>query len=296
MKAPALGPGTDRIGLGIASVVSSVACFAIVDATAKWLGESYSPFQIVFFRYVFGMLPIVFLVWRAGGPGVLKTRRPLLHALRAGLLFFALTSFFAGLRYLPLAEAIAVTFTAPLFVAALSQPLLGEAVGPRRWSAVIVGFLGALVILRPGTDAFRPEALLLVGSALAFSLAMLLTRRMARSETNVAMLTYSTLGALLACLPFLVVAWRAPAGEDFGLFLLVGVVGGFGAYMAIAAHRFAPPVVVAPFQFTGLVWGAILGWMIWHEVPETAVWLGAGVIVLSSLYVTHREARAASGT
>jgi drug/metabolite transporter (DMT)-like permease len=205
-------------------------------------------------------------------------------------LFFALTSFFAGLRFLPLAEAIAVTFTAPLFVAALSGPLLGDQVGPRRWAAVIAGFFGTLVVLRPGTAAFQPEAMLLLGSALAFSLAMLLTRRMSRTESSVAMLTYSTLGAGIACLPFLVPVWRAPAGEDLWLFLMIGVVGGFGAYLAIVAHRYAPPVVVAPFTYTGLVWGLILGWLIWRELLEPVVWLGVAIIVVASLYVTHREA------
>jgi drug/metabolite transporter (DMT)-like permease len=149
---------TDRVGLGIASSLSAVFCFAIVHALAKWLGQDYPAVQILFFRYLFGLLPVAVFVWRSGGLPVLRTRRPATHALRAGLLFVALLLFFEALQSLPLAEVIAVYFTAPLFVTALAAPVLGETVGPRRWTAVIVGFLGALIMVRPGTAAFHPEA------------------------------------------------------------------------------------------------------------------------------------------
>ena len=279
----------DRVGLGIGAMVYGVFCFSIVDATAKWLGQDYAPIQILFFRHLFGVIPIVFLVWRGGGVRALRTRRPLAHALRAGLLFTALLSFFTALRGLPLAEAIAVGFTSPLFVTALAGPLLGEAVGPRRWAAVVVGFVGALIMVRPGTEAFRPEALLVLLSALSFALAMLLTRRLSRTETDVAMVAYTSLIAGLASVPFLGFVWRTPATDDIGLFAVVGILGGIAAYLLVVAYRHAPAYVIAPFDYSGLIWSSILGWLLWREVPEPAVWIGAAIIVASGIYITHRE-------
>ncbi|MDH3790206.1 MAG: DMT family transporter [Rhodospirillales bacterium] len=289
-----IAPGKDRLGVGIASILLAVLFFAIVDATAKWLGRDYEPAQIVFLRYAFGLLPVAAFVWRGGGLSALRTRRPGLHALRALLVFVALFTFFSGLRRMPLAEAIAIAFTAPLFITALSAPLLAEPVGARRWVAVLIGFMGALVMVRPGAAGFRVEALWILAAALSFALAMLLTRRMTRSETNIAMLAYTTLGAGLAGLPLMPFVWRPPAGGDIWLFLLIGMVGGTAAYFVIAAYRHAPAALVAPFEYTALVWGAILGWILWREQPEPLVWTGAAIIMLSGLYITHREAAAAA--
>ena len=286
---PSAPPADDRIGLGIGAAVFAVLCFSIVDTTAKWLGQTYAPIQILFFRHLFGIIPIAFLVWRGGGLGALRTRRPFAHLVRAGLLFVALLSFFTALRGLPLADAIAVAFTAPMFVTALAGPILGETVGARRWAAVGIGFLGALVMVRPGTDAFRPEALLVLLSALSFALAMLLTRRLARTETDVAIVAYTSLIAGLASLPFLGFVWRAPTDTDLGLFALVGVIGGTAAYLLAVAYRHAPAAVIAPFDYTGLIWASLFGWIVWREAPEPAVWIGAAIIALSGIYITHRE-------
>ena len=202
----------------------------------------------------------------------------------------AFVSFVAGLQGLPLAEAVAISFTAPLFITALSQPLLGEPVGSRRWGAVLVGFLAMLLMLRPGTDAFSPHALLVLLSALAFALAMMLTRRLARSETSAAMAVYTALGGGLATLPFLPAVWKTPGPVDLTVFVLFGIIGGTAAYVMIAAHRHAPAVVLAPFNYTALVWAAALGWLIWHESPVALTWLGAAIIAASGLYIAHREA------
>ncbi len=278
------------VGRGIACIVVAIFLLSICDAMAKWLGHAgYQAFQIVFFRYLFGLLPVAAFIWHNGLPS-LRSQRPLAHVLRAGLMFGALSSFFAGLRYLPLAEAVTITFTAPIFVTALSGPLLGESVGLRRWAAVLVGFAGALIVLRPGTEAFRPESLLVLGSALCFALAMLLTRWMARSETNTAMLAYSTLGAALASLPFLGFVWVPPAGDHLLVFLALGILGGIGANFMISAYRHAPASVIAPFDYTALIWTGLLGWMLFEDQPDALVWLGAAIICAAGLYITRREA------
>ncbi len=269
--------------------MAAVFLFAIVDATAKWLGQSYAPVQIVFFQHLFGLIPVAVLVWRSGGLSALRTRRPFAHVLRGGLVFASMLLFFTALRGLPLAEAIAVTFTAPLFITALSIPLLGEAVGARRWAALVIGFVGALIMVRPGTEAFRPEALLVLASALMFALAMLLTRRLTRTETNVALVTYTTLITGLASLPLAVLAWQAPSTTNLGLFAVVGIGSASGNYFLVLAYRNAPAAVVAPFDYTKLIWASVFGWMLWRESPEPAVWIGAAIVAAAGVYITRRE-------
>ena len=287
---PASTPvAADRIGLGIGTILAAVFLDSIVDATAKWLGHTYAPVQIVFLGHLFALIPIAVLVWRSGGLSALRTRRPFAHALRASLSFASMLLFYMGLRGLPLAEAIAVSFTTPLFITALSHPLLGEAVGVRRWSAVVIGFLGALIMVRPGTEAFRPDALLVLTSAFMFALATLLTRRLTRTETNVALVTHTTLIAGLASLPFAVLAWQAPSGGDVGLFALLGIAGGSAAYLLVVAYRNAPAAVIAPFDYSSLIWASAFGWMLWRESPEPAVWIGAAIVAAAGFYITRRE-------
>ena len=279
----------DRIGLGIGSCMAAVFVFAIVDATAKWLGQTFEPVQIVFLRHLFGLIPIALFLWQSGGLAGLRTRRPFAHALRGVLMLTSTLFFLTALRGMPLAEAVAVAFTAPLFITALSGPLLGEAVGVRRWAAVVIGFLGALIMVRPGTEAFRPEALLVLASAFVFALAMLLTRRLARSETSIALVTHTTLVAGLASLPFASFVWQAPAGGDLGLFALVGIGAGWASYLLVVAYRNAPAAVVAPFYYSALIWTSILGWILWREAPAPAVWIGAAIVAAAGVYITRRE-------
>ncbi|MGF1608174.1 MAG: DMT family transporter [Kiloniellales bacterium] len=280
----------ERIGLGIASIIAAIFFFSVMDGIAKWLGQSHSAIQIAFFRNLFGLLPVALIIWQGGGVASLRTRRPWAHALRAALIWLALVTFFAAISLMPLAEAVAIAFAAPLFVTALSRPIVGEPVGPRRWAAVLVGFVGVLIIVRPGAEAFRPEALLVLLSALCFALAMLVTRRMVRSETNAAILFYSTVGGLIANGLLLPLFWSAPTADDLGLFFLLGLLGGVGSFLIVVAYRHAPAAVAAPFDYSALLWSTLIGWLVWRDVPEPAVWLGAAVVVASGLYIIHREA------
>lgn len=289
---PAPSPTSDRPSLGIACVLVAVGFFSVADAIAKWLGQDYAPLQIVFLRYLFGLIPVALFVWRGGGLAALHTRHPWQHGLRALLILGALLFFFTALTVLPLAEAIAIAFTAPLFITALSVPILGERVGARRWAAVAIGFVGALIMVRPGTAAFQPEALLVLGSTLCFAFAMLLTRHLAKSESSVALLAYTNVIAGLVSLLFVPLVWHTPASGDWWLFLLIGLVGSTAAFFVILAYSHAPVSVVAPFEYTGLIWGALLGWIVWREQPDSAVWVGAIVIALSGSYIARREAKA----
>lgn len=280
----------EKVGYGIACIIAGMLFVSVGDALIKWLGHGgYAATQIAFFRYLFGLGPVLFMIWRNGAFS-LRTGRPLLHAMRVALIFATSISFYTGLRHLPLTEAIAVTFTAPLFVTALSWPLLGERVGPRRWLAVAAGFVGAAIMLRPGTAAFRPEATFVLVAAVFFALAMLLTRKMSSTETNTAIFAYSTLGAWLASVPFAFVEWKPVETADLWNFIALGLVGGVGSYLIIVAYRHAPAALVASFDYTTLIWASVFGWVLWSETPDAMVWTGAAVIVAAGLYIIRREA------
>jgi drug/metabolite transporter (DMT)-like permease len=282
----------DRIGQGIVYVVAAISALTVMDAAAKWLGTGYSIVEIVFFRNFFATLPIALLVWHGGGLTSLRTRRLPGHAVRAACALGSMFFFFTGLRYLPLAEAISLAFAAPLFVTALSVPILKERVGVRRWAAVIVGFLGVLVIARPGSDVLRVEALLILGAALCYALFLLVTRHMARTETTSALIFYSNTMAVAVASLLLPWGWRTPAGPDLLLFIAMGLIGGCGHYLMVQAYRRAPVAVLAPFVYTSLLLATLLGWLIWRELPDATVWLGAAIIVASGLFIIRREAAA----
>lgn len=287
------GVSSDRTLRGIAFALLSYLLFACMDAIAKWLGEiGYSVVQLIFFRALFGFLPVIPVVRADGGWAALRTRRPGLHLIRAAAVVLALASFFMGLRFMPLAEALTLVFTGPLFLTLLAIPLLGERVGPHRLGAVAVGFAGVIVAMRPGAEAFRVEALYLLFSGLTFALTSVLTRLLGRSETNGAILFYSTLGQFVPTALLLPWSWMMPLGTtDWLLFLALGLVGGCAMQCMTLGFRYAPASLIAPFEYSALLWGTLSGWLIWREFPDPAVWAGAALLVSSGLYIAWREAR-----
>ncbi len=286
---------TEHVGLGIAAIVCAVFLGSVADASAKWFGtQGYMATQVVFMRYLFGLLPMAFFLYRSGF-GALHTTRPGAHMFRALLGFGSIVLFFWGVTLMPLAEAMAISFTAPLFTTALSVPVLGERVGVRRWSAVGIGFVGALVVIRPGTEAFRPEAMVVIASAFVYALAMITTRRMSATETNVAMFTYTTIGAGLISAPFLLLAWQTPTLTHLALFSGFGIIEGCASFLLIIAYRNVAAAVAASFDYTSLIWGAIFGWLLWSENPDATVWIGAAIIALAGIYIARREGTAHTG-
>lgn len=285
--------GEDRLAYGVGAILFGMAAMVVMDATAKWLGAGYPIGQVVFFRNLFGLLPVLFVIWRSGGWATLRSARPGLHLVRAAAVLVAIFSFFFSLRFLSLAEATAIAFVAPLFVTGLSVPLLGERVGVRRWAAVIAGFGGVLVMLRPGAGAFQVAALLPALAALGYAVGMLVSRRLSRHDSNAAIMFHSTVIAIVFSGLLLPFGWRTPDLADFGLFALMGLVGGIGLYFMTIGYRSAPAAVIAPFEYSALLWAVALGWLVWRELPEERVWLGAAVIIASGLYILQREARLA---
>ncbi len=280
-----------NVSRGIATMAVAVFIFTMVDVAAKQIGIlGYDPGQTVFLRYLFGLIPALLVIYFTRGAG-LRTKRPFAHILRGLLMAAALFFFFWALALMPLAEAIAVAFSAPLFITALSWPILGERVGPHRWGAVGVGFVGMLIIVQPGSDTFQSAAFLVIVSAFVFALAVLYTRRIAATETNTAIFTYTTVVAFVAFAPMAALTWQTPQVSELWLFAVLGFVGGAAHFLVIVAYRLVPAAINATFEYTALVWGSLWGWLIWQEKPEVEVWIGAPIIIAAGLYITYRETR-----
>lgn len=278
-------------GRGIAFMLLSVALFSAMDGLIKWLGADYPTLQIVFFRSLFAFVPLGFFLARSGSLAALKTRSLPGHILRAMVGLSAMSIFFYAFSKMPLANVIAIAFAAPLFVTALSVPLLGERVGPRRWTAIAVGFLGVLIMVRPDTGVFEGVAWLALAGTVFYALAMIFVRRLSRTETSAAIVFYFTLACTLvsgAILPFV---WVPPDALGWALLIAVGLIGGLAQLAVTSAFRLAEASVVAPFDYSAMLWTTMIGYVFWQELPGLHIWLGAAVVAGSGLYIAHREAR-----
>ena len=287
------GGHQDSPGRGIALMLGGLLLLIINDATAKWLTDSYPVPQIISLRGITILLPLVIILYFRGGFAAFKPYRIRNQALRAlcfvGSTFFIITA----LSMMPLADAVAFTFTGPLIIAALAPFLLSEHVGWRRWSTIIVGFAGVVVIARPTPDAFQWPALVALGAAFWSALRDMVTRRISAEESSDLILFYSTVAVMtVGALAAFVYPWRMPDAEDWALFALLGVLNGGAHYMMIEAHRWAEASVIAPFRYTALVWAFILGYFLWDDVPDAWLLSGSALVVASGLYILHRETRA----
>lgn len=274
--------------------IAAMAGVALMYALVKWCGARGVPvFEIVFFRNVFAFVPLALYIWRTAGFGVLKTRRPFGHLSRSAVGLVGMVCGFSAVQRLPLSEATALQFASPLFMTALSALLLHEAVGRHRWGAVIVGFVGVMIMARP-----LPGQMNLVGatfgllSALGAAGAMVAIRQISDTERGPTIVFYFTLaGTVLGFVASSLLGWTVPDVQTLGLLVLTGVVGGVAQMLLTEALRAAPIGVVAPFDYTQLVWAALLGLVIWGEVPHPATLVGAAIVAASGVYILHRELR-----
>lgn len=289
MGSPGENPETSGTGLGIALMLAGIAMFSLNDALGKWLVGTYPVGELLALRSLAALALLAPLLRRAGGWRALWPREQRrLHGLRLLLAVGEVAGFYWSLRYLPLADVMTIYMAAPLFVTALSAPLLGERVGPRRWAATLVGFLGVLVVLRPSTAAFGLPALVALAGSLCFAMMMLLTR-MLRAAGSVTIIGLQTLGVGLAGALTLPFAWVPPGSLDLGLLALLGL-SALGAHLMVAQSiRLAPAAVVVPFQYTALLWAGGLGLLIWGDVPGPELLAGGAAIVASGLFILHRE-------
>ncbi|MEQ8966481.1 MAG: DMT family transporter [Azospirillaceae bacterium] len=291
--AAAAAPTTHLRAIGLYCM--AILVLSLMDVAIKWLSADYHTLQILFFRAGFAMIPLAFLVARGGGIAALRTRRPGAHLLRGLVGTATAFSFFFSFAYLPLADAYAIAFAAPLFVTALSVPLLGERVGARRWSAVAVGFCGVLLIVRPGgggIDGFVSiGAAAALAGAFGYALMVGLMRLHSRTESPAAITVYPTLVTLAVSGLLLAGVWTRPSLADLGLLAVTGILGGVGTILLAAALRGGPVAVLAPFEYSAMVWGVAFGFAIWGDLPDGWTWAGTAVVVASGLYILHREHR-----
>lgn len=274
---------------GIVLKIAAVTVFSIMDMTVKWLSARYPTVQIIFCRSLFAFVPLAFFLWRNGGLELLKTRRPGGHLLRAAVGAGALYCFFWAFGHMPLADVVAIGFAAPLCMTALSVWLLGERVGMRRWSAVAVGFLGVLLMVRPGSGTVEAAALVAVLGTLLYSFGIILVRKLSETERSGTIVFYFTIGATIVFGAFLPAVWVTPSGADAALLVLIGLLGGVGHLLITRAYQLAPIAVVAPFDYMAILWATGFGFVIFGELPGWMTVAGAAIVVASGLYILHRE-------
>jgi drug/metabolite transporter (DMT)-like permease len=295
--------------LGMACAVAGSASFSVNDTTIKFLSGDYALHQVVLFRSTFGMaFVLAFLLPWQGGLAALRTAQPGKHALRGLCVVLSNVFYFLGLAALPLADTAAIFFVAPLMIAALSVPLLGERVGPRRWAAVGVGLAGVVVMMRPGSGSFHWALLLPVASALFYALMHIMTRRMGGRERAVTMVLYVQLSFVIVSalmglafgggafegsadpsLGFLFRAWAWPPPGDFALLALIGVSSATGGLFIAQAYRLCEASLVAPFEYTAIPLAILGGWLVFGEWPAPQAFIGIALICGSGLYALWRE-------
>ncbi len=263
--------------------------FAAADTQAKFLTGSFHPMQIVWTRQL-GLLAGVLVLLMLKGPSILKTNRPGLQVLRGVLAVVSATAFIFALRYVPLADAVAVSFVAPFMVTVMGALFLGEKVGIRRWSAVTIGFVGTLVVIRPGLGVVHPAVFLVAAAATAFALRQVLSRILAASDRTATTVTYTSIASIVLLsvpLPFI---WKTPeAAWEMAPFVGMAICAALGELLVIRALEIAQAIVLAPVHYSMIIWGTFYGWLVFDQLPDRWTWLGAAIIVATGLYIMHRE-------
>ncbi len=290
--AAAIAPTAVQNARGAAHMLAGVLLFSIMDAMVKWLVADYPVHQIVFFRTVFALLPCLYFIARSGGLATLRTRRPLVHVVRGLIGLAAMGCYFYAFALMDLADAKAILFSAPLFMTVLAIPLLGEKVGIYRWSAVLVGFLGVMVIVKPTGDMLQVGAIAAIGGAVLYALAVITVRHLSATDSAASITFYFTLtGALAGTAMVAVFGWVTPPPADLALLACVGIIGGVGQYSLTQAFRYAEAAAIAPLEYLSMVGALILGYLVWNDIPSLDVFAGIALVVASGLFILYRERR-----
>ncbi len=272
-------------------LVATIA-FTVMHASIRQVARDLHPFEVAFFRNFFGLIFLAPYFFRYGTAS-LRTANLKLHSLRAVFNLASMLCFFYALTIAPFADVTALTFTAPIFASALAVPILKETVRPVRWVAIALGFLGALVVLRPGLGTVGLGPILAVSAALIWGFAMLVIKTLTRTESSITitayMMIYLTPMSLVAAIPF----WTWPSLEQYGLLLFLAVLGTTGHLFLNQALKEGETSVVAPVDFVRLIWAAAIGYLIFGEFPDTLTWIGGGMICAGAALIAYREGRRA---
>jgi drug/metabolite transporter (DMT)-like permease len=295
---------------GVLSLTAGVAVFSVQDVIIKLISGNYPVYEAITIRSLVA-LPIlwVLVAWNRGD-GKLKSKRAPMLLLRGAIMFVSYTVYYLALAALPLATCVGLYFVAPLFITLMSALFLGERVDPGRWAAVVAGFVGVLVIIRPGSDVFDVAALLPIFSALTYGISQILARKLGDDASASVMTFYANgvyifFGLVLALvlgsggwtseahksLGFLTRGWVNPSLGDFMLMAACGVIASAGLTLLSHAYRSAPASTVAPFEYTAIVLGVAYGWFIWGEFPDLVAWIGIAIVIAAGLYVVMAQRR-----
>ncbi len=310
-QAPPSGAAADeqnRPYRGILFLIAGVTLFSVQDVVIKSLSGAYAVHEIVFFRSIGAFLPVILLIYLEGGPSLFRSQNLSLSLLRGFLAFLSYSTYYLALAVLSMAEVVTLFYSSPLFITALSVWVLRERVGPHRWLAVALGFVGVLVVIQPGSVGFEPAMILAILAALFYAFSILITRHLGKTERGSTMSFYSIVAFLIASalagllfgdgrfegqghesLDFLFRAWVVPPPQDLGLLLLLGLIAGLGFYCLTQAYRVSATATVAPFEYASLPWAVLWGYVFWGDIPGINTLAGIALIVGGGLYIIHRE-------
>jgi drug/metabolite transporter (DMT)-like permease len=307
-ESPSMNTTTSTIR-GVGFLVLSLLTFSLQDIAVKWIGGDYPISEIVLFRSIVALPAALLFVRAEGQRGLPTTQRRTLEYVRGLCLFLSFTTYMMGLAALPLAEVASIRFSAPLMITTLSVIFLGEQVEPRRWLALIVGFIGVLLIARLGSASFNLGSVFVLVSALFYALSVLITRQLRTTDSSATMAYYSSLVYVLGTavlvpltiavgevhahpsIAFLLRAWHKPTLFDWVIMSGLGLVWASGMYLMARAYSLALASVVAPFEYATLPINAIWGFVLWQEIPTATTWIGALLTVFSGMYILYREQR-----
>lgn len=273
---------------GILLMLAGDFLFALNDAMGKWLVASFSVGQVVLIRSVGAFFVLGPMIANQGAGKLFRMERLELQILRVVATTLDTALFYAAVVYLPLADVMSFYMAGPIYVAALSHFLLGEKVGWRRWAAILVGFCGVLIILKPSSAAFSQSSLFALVGSIAFAFAIILNRRL-RGTSDTTLVTWQTIGTLLVGGVMTIGAWRTPSALDFGAMLLLGIVSCSAHLMITRALKLAPASTLAPLHYTLLLWAVVFGLVFFGDVPGPRILIGSAIVVFAGLFIFHRQ-------
>ncbi|PVE25103.1 EamA family transporter [Microvirga sp. KLBC 81] len=288
-KRPSDAQATQSPVRGILLLVASTVVFSVCDIATKHLAATLPATEIAWIRYAIFSCIVIPVILLTGGKSLFRSKRPGLQILRSFGMIGSTLLFTQGLRYLPVAESTAIHFISPVLIMALSILFLRESVGWRRWTAALVGLVGVLVIIRPGTDAFQVAALFPLLGAASWAAGAVVTRKMSGGEHPLTTLAYSAVGGCLILSLSLPFNWVTPSGSEMGFALLMGVLFAIGQWFVVLAYRHGNASVIAPFSYVQLIWAGALGYLVFGALPDGSTIVGACIIAASGLYTAYRE-------
>lgn len=276
--------------LGILCMVGAIGALAAMQMFIKLVGPAYSPFQAVFFRNaVASVILMPIMLWQNGAASF-RTDRPFGHFGRSLSGVLGNASFYFAYTTIALSDGMSISMAMPIFATILAIPFLGERVGARRWTAILIGFVGVLIALNPTGDFKVGSLFALVGTVL-WAVSLIQIKKLALTESPFLIVFYYMITGFLVSLVILPFVWITPTPQHLLFYVLAGIVGGLGQLLMTYAMKFAPAAVVTPFEYTAIIWAVLFDLLIWGVLPGTTTVIGAGIVIITGLYIWHRETR-----